>query len=158
MSRKTKADRPAGTETIHNAAERLSGLQREILQSIWSHGPSTAEEVRRNLEPSRLLKDSTVRTLLRRLEDKGFLNHQVRGRTYVYQALVRPEKAAVAAVRRIIDRLCGGSVEELLVGMVEDEVLSREQLRDLSRAIDETRPLAGDPAGTANQDQSEGQP
>ena len=64
------------------------------------------------------MKDATVRTILRRLEEKGYVTHRVEGRTYIYRGLERPEKAAVSAIRQLLDRFCGGSVEQLLVGMV----------------------------------------
>ncbi len=114
----------------------LSELEREVMEVVWSRGRSTADEARQLLETGgRALKDSTVRTILRRLEEKGFVDHEVDGRTYVYRPLVRPRRAAVQAVRQIVDRFCGGSVEELLLGLVDDEVVSREQLQRLTEMI-----------------------
>lgn len=114
----------------------LSALEREVMQVVWSRGRSTADEARQHLETAgRALKGSTVRTILRRLEDKGFVDHEVDGRTYVYRPLVRPRRAAVQAVRQIVDRFCGGSVEELLLGLVDDEVVSPDQLRHLAEMI-----------------------
>ena len=114
----------------------LSGLEREVMAIIWSVGASTAEQVRHQLKANgRTLKDSTVRTVLRRLEDKGFVGHETEGRTYVYEALVRPQKAAAQAIRQIVDRFCGGSVEELLIGMVDNEVVSEEQINRLAEMI-----------------------
>ncbi len=114
----------------------LSELEREVMQVVWARGSSTADEVRQRLETGgRALKDSTVRTILRRLEEKAFVDHEVDGRTYVYRPLVRPRRAAVQAVRQIVDRFCGGSVEELLLGLVDDEVVSREQLGRLAEMI-----------------------
>ena len=62
----------------------LGDLEREVMQLVWANGPVTAEAVRERL--SRPLKELTVRTVLRRLEDKGYTTHTVDGRTYVYQA------------------------------------------------------------------------
>ncbi len=124
--------------TIESESPRkaLSELEREVMQVVWSRGPSTADEVRQRLQTGgRALKDSTVRTVLRRLEEKSFVDHEVDGRTYVYRPLVRPRRAAVQAVRQIVDRFCGGSVEELLLGLVDDEMVSREQLRRLAEMI-----------------------
>jgi predicted transcriptional regulator len=105
------------------------------MEFLWSRESATADEVREALRARRALKDSTVRTILRRLEQKGYVNHQVEGRTYVYRGLERPQNVAVRAVRQIIDKFCGGSVEELLVGMVENEVLDRRELQELARRI-----------------------
>ena len=81
------------------------------------------------------MKDATVRTILRRLELKGYATHRVDGRTYIYRGSERPRNIAVRAVRQIIDRLCGGSVEELLVGMVDHEVIDRREFANLARKI-----------------------
>ncbi|MEE8586196.1 MAG: BlaI/MecI/CopY family transcriptional regulator [Acidobacteriota bacterium] len=110
----------------------LSPLENQLMQLIWERGSSTAEQVRQALQPDRPLKESTVRTLLRRMEEKGFLNHRVEGRTYVYRPAVPPQKAAARAVRQIVDRFCGGSVEALLVGMVDDELLDGDELQRLA--------------------------
>src|SRR3981081_1230085 len=93
----------------------LSNLEREVMQLIWAGGPLTAEFVRERL--ARRLKESTVRTVLRRLEEKGYVNHAIEGRTYVYQATHPRGKVAAKAVQRIVDLLCNGSVEEVLVGV-----------------------------------------
>ena len=104
---------------------------------IWTHGPSTSETCREALASSRPMKDSTIRTVLRRLEEKGYLTHQIEGRTFVYRASDARQSVAVRAVKSIIDRFCGGSAEELLLGMVDNAVLSRKQLEHLARRIDE---------------------
>ncbi|HSR68383.1 MAG TPA: BlaI/MecI/CopY family transcriptional regulator [Acidobacteriota bacterium] len=109
----------------------LSPLENQVMQVIWERGPSTAQEVRAALRPQHPLKESTVRTLLRRMEEKGFLGHSMRGRAYLYRPLVQRPKAAARAVRQIVERLCGGSVEALLVGMVEDEMVDPEELQQL---------------------------
>ena len=117
----------------------LGELEQWVMDHVWSRGPATAESCREALAARRPLKDSTVRTVLRRLEEKGFLTHQVEGRTYVYRATAPRRHVAARAVQGIIDRFCGGSVEQLLVGMVEDDVLDRSELRQLARKIAERK-------------------
>ena len=104
---------------------------------IWTHGPVTAEHCREALASSRPMKDSTIRTVLRRLEEKGYVTHQVEGRTFIYQASDARQNVAVRAVKGIIDRFCGGSAEALLLGMVDNAVLDRKQLERLARRIAE---------------------
>ena len=111
----------------------LSNLEREVMQLIWAGGPLTAEFVRERL--GRRLKESTVRTVLRRLEEKGYVSHTVDGRTYVYQATHPRGEVAAKAVQRIIDLLCNGSVEEVLVGMVDNAMLDQRQLRILADKV-----------------------
>ena len=112
---------------------------------IWSHGPVTAEQCREALASSRPMKDSTIRTILRRLEEKGYVAHEVEGRTFIYRASDARQNVAVRAVRGIIDRFCGGSAEELVLGMVDNDVLDRKQLEHLARKIaeNESRRKAG---------------
>jgi BlaI family transcriptional regulator, penicillinase repressor len=111
----------------------LGNLEREVMQLIWAGGPLTAEFVRERL--GRRLKESTVRTVLRRLEEKGYVSHTVDGRTYVYQATHPRGKVAAKAVQRIIDLLCNGSVEEVLVGMVDSAMVDQRQLRSLADKV-----------------------
>ena len=103
------------------------------MEVIWAGGEATAEQVREGLLPTHPLKDSSVRTLLRRLEARGYLSHRTERKTFVYQAEQPPSGIAASAVRRIIDRFWGGSTEQFLVGMVDEEVLSVEDLERLAR-------------------------
>ena len=119
----------------------LGDLEREVMQLIWANRHLTAETVREKL--ARRLKESTVRTVLRRLEEKGYVNHAVDGRTYVYQATHPRGKVAAKAVQRIVDRFCGGSVEALLVGMVNADVLSEDELQRLAAKIARARAKTG---------------
>jgi BlaI family transcriptional regulator, penicillinase repressor len=111
----------------------LGDLERDVMQLIWADGPMTSEAVRDRLP--RKLKESTVRTVLSRLEDKGFVAHSVEGRTYVFEASEPRRDVAARAVRRIADWLCNGSVEEVLVGMVDSNMLDAAQLRKFADKI-----------------------
>jgi predicted transcriptional regulator len=81
------------------------------------------------------MKESTVRTILKRLEEKGYAGHIVDGRTNVYNGTDEPGNVAARAVRQIIDRFCGGSVEQLLVGMVANDVIKQDELQRLVQRI-----------------------
>ena len=114
---------------------RLSALENTVMQVVWSEGRVTADEVRRLLA-RREMKESTVRTILRRLEAKGYVEHDVQGRTYVYRPRVEPHNVAAQQVRGIIDRFCQGSVESLLVGLVDDNLITPDKLRELAQQIE----------------------
>jgi BlaI family transcriptional regulator, penicillinase repressor len=120
------------TPSTHDPAE-LGELERGILSIVWRLGQATADQVREGLD--RPLKDSTIRTVLRRLEEKGYLAHSVDQRTFVYRPAESPQKVAGRAVQRIVDWFCEGSVEDLLVGMVDSKVVSRAELERLARRI-----------------------
>jgi BlaI family penicillinase repressor len=114
---------------------RLGPLENAVMRVLWDCQRATADQVRTALAGSQPLKDSTVRTILRRLEQKGYVTHVTEGRTYVYLPRVESRNVATAAVRGIIDRFCDGSVEDLLVGMVDDEIVSPKKLRQLAERI-----------------------
>jgi BlaI family transcriptional regulator, penicillinase repressor len=116
----------------HDPAD-LGELERSIMRLVWQHGELTAEQVRQEL--GRPLKESTIRTVLRRLEEKGYVAHTATNRTFLYHPLEAPQLVAGRAVRRIIDWFCDGSVESLLVGMVDSRVLDREELKRLATRI-----------------------
>ena len=130
------------TSNTHDPAE-LGELEREILSIVWRLGSVTAEQAREELDRTRTLKDSTVRTVLRRLEEKGYLAHSVDDRTFVYRPAESRQKVAGRAVKRIVDWFCEGSVEALLVGMVDSQVLYRTELQRLATRIAEAQKQAG---------------
>ena len=113
----------------------LSNLENKVMGIVWKRGQVTAELVRTELESAQPIKDSTVRTILRRLEEKGYVRHTTEGRTYVYSATVASQNVAADAVWGIIERFCKGSVEDLLVGMVDSKVISPAQLQELAKRI-----------------------
>jgi len=112
-----------------------TSLEQFVLDYIWAHPDCTAETCRAGLAADRVLKDSTIRTILRKLEEKGYVRHKVDGRTFVYCAAETKRNVAVQAARQLIDRFCGGSVEELLVGLVDNQVLRPKQLQKLAEKI-----------------------
>jgi predicted transcriptional regulator len=120
------------TQIDHDPGE-LGELERSILLIIWRKGTLTAEQVRDEL--GRPLKDSTIRTVLRRLEEKGYLAHTVEDRTFLYRPAESRQRVAGRAVKRIVDWFCAGSVEALLVGMVDSKVLDRNELQRLAERI-----------------------
>ena len=122
--------------TDSNSSRRhLTELQQAILELFWSKESATSEEVREALRARYPLKDSSIRTLLRRLEARGYLSHRLDGRMFVYRARVLPRRVAARAVQHIIDRFCSGSVEQFLIGMVDEKVLSIRELERLARRV-----------------------
>jgi predicted transcriptional regulator len=105
------------------------------MQAVWDAAPASVESVYRVVAPQRNIKETTVRTLLRRLEQKGYLRHEAEGRAYVYHAIEPSSSLAARAVRQIIDRLCRGSVEELVSGMVDAKMLSSTELKQLEDLV-----------------------
>ena len=125
----------------HNVSD-LGDLEREVLHLVWQNAPCSADFVQKAL--SRPLKESTVRTVLKRLEEKGHLTHTVDNRTFIYKAADTRGRAAARAVKRIVDRFCNGSLEEVLVGLVDTKVLDRRELQRLADKIAKAKAADGE--------------
>lgn len=108
----------------------LGDLEHELLMLLWKHGDMTAFAVRKQI--ARSLKDATVRTVLRRLEEKGYVTHSVVNGTFIYRATITPETTAAAAVQNIVERFCGGSLERVLLGLVDAGLVKPDQLAALA--------------------------
>jgi BlaI family transcriptional regulator, penicillinase repressor len=120
-----------------------AALESAVLEYVWKHPRCTAEMCREGLAGARKLKNPTVRTILRKLEEKGYVVHELDGRSFVYRAAESKRGVAARAAKRVIDRFCGGSVEELLVGLVDNQVLKPEQLRRLAEEIASRKEKSG---------------
>jgi len=108
----------------------LGALENEVMQIVWALGPMIADDVRAQLKNR--LKESTVRTVLARLEGKRYLTHTVVGRTYLYAAAETRARVAARAVKKIVDEICQGSVEELLKGLLDTNLVTAAQLEALA--------------------------
>jgi BlaI family transcriptional regulator, penicillinase repressor len=104
----------------------LGDLEHEILTILWNSGEMTAADVRKNV--ARKLKDATVRTVLRRLEEKGYVTHTVEAGTFIYRPRESADSAAADAVKGILDRFCGGSIERALQALVDAALVEPKQL------------------------------
>jgi len=89
----------------------------------------TAFAVRKQV--ARRLKDATIRTVLRRLEEKGYVTHSVLSGTFIYEAKETAETTAAGAVRSIVERFCGGSLERALLSLVDAGFVDADQLANL---------------------------
>ena len=117
----------------------LTDLEHDVMQAVWDAGPSAVEDVHKVIARTRPLKEATIRTILRRLEQKGYLAHEAEGRAFVYRAVEARRALAARAVRQIIDRFCRGSVEELVSGMVDAKLLTKSELDTLEGALRQRR-------------------
>ena len=114
---------------------RISFTDREldVMSVLWDVGPATVAEVRERITDD--LAYTTVLTILRTLEQKGYVSHTEDGRAHRYKPLVKREVAGRTALRRLVDKVFDGSPELLLTQLVSDKNLSDEQLRRLRRLL-----------------------
>jgi BlaI family penicillinase repressor len=107
----------------------------DVMSVLWDIGSGTVTEVRDRLADA--LAYTTVLTVLRILEHKGYVSHTDEGRTHRYRPLVKREVAVRSALRRLADKVFDGSAELLLTQLVSDKHLTTEELRRLSRLLTE---------------------
>ncbi|MFN2604114.1 MAG: BlaI/MecI/CopY family transcriptional regulator [Gemmatimonadaceae bacterium] len=105
----------------------------DIMAVLWDKGPSTAREVRGALKDD--LAYNTVLTILRILEDKGFVGRVEEGRAHRYHALVARKAAGKSALTRIQEKVFGGSRELLLTELLGDAKLNASELRRLRHFV-----------------------
>jgi BlaI family penicillinase repressor len=114
----------------------LGELEQQVMELLWEHGPATGEAVRAAIGKERALTDSTIRTVLRRLEAKQYVRHEMDGRQFLYSSAREPRKVAAEAVRNLLKNFCRGSLEELLTGLVDHRVVDSAELRRLAEKIE----------------------
>jgi BlaI family penicillinase repressor len=119
--------------------EPLSPAQQEIMEIVWEKGEVAAVEVRELLANGRALARETVRTVLQRMEDKGWLKHRVVGRTFFYSAAVPRGATAGQKVLELIDTVCGGSPERLMTALLDYRGLSAEEAARIEAMIKAAR-------------------
>jgi predicted transcriptional regulator len=124
---------------LQPALRDLSPAQQEIMDCIWEHGELSASDVRGMLSRERPVARNTVRTLLERMEEKGWLKHREVNRTYLYSA-VQPKDATVGEkVKDAVERICGGSPETLMAALIDFRGLSQGELNRIRKMLDEAK-------------------
>ena len=113
----------------------LTGLELRIMQVIWQRGASTVSEVQAELKPA--LAYTTVQTMLNILERKGKLRRDLEGRAYVYSARVSQAKVLGQGLRDLIDRMFGGSSEELVMSLLKSRQIDAKKLAELTERFEE---------------------
>jgi len=116
---------------------QLTPLELQIMQVLWELGSGNVQAVQARLPGSTRLAYTTVQTMLNVLHRKGRVKRVLHGRAYEYQPLISQEKAESHAVRDMVDRLFGGSVEGLLMSLVKARQLDPKKLRKLNRMLEE---------------------
>jgi predicted transcriptional regulator len=111
----------------------LAEREAEIMEVLWKQGPSTVAEVRERLKDD--LAYTTVLTVLRNLESKGYVGHEEDGRAHRYSPHILREAAQRSAVRDLATKLFNGSSSLLLTELVRDENLTEEDIQRIRRLL-----------------------
>lgn len=115
----------------------LSAAERQVMEVVWDRGEVTAKEARDALQ--REVARNTVRTLLERMEEKGWVVHREVGRAYLYRA-ARPRAESIGRkVCEIVDTVCGGSAESLVAALLDYRGLRSGELQRIRKMLDKAR-------------------
>jgi predicted transcriptional regulator len=117
------------------APDSLTPLELQIMQVLWREGPGNVQHVQRNLPASTDLAYTTVQTMLNVLQRKGRVRRTLNGRAFDYRAVVSEEKILGQAVRDLVERMFGGSSEELVMSLIKSREIDLERLAELSRQM-----------------------
>jgi predicted transcriptional regulator len=115
----------------------LSAGERQVMEVVWERGEVTAKEARDALP--REVARNTVRTLLERMEEKGWVVHREVGRAFLYRAARPREESIGRKVRELIDTVCGGSAESLVAALLDYRGLRPGELQRIRKMLEETR-------------------
>jgi predicted transcriptional regulator len=113
----------------------LTPLELLIMQVLWRQGPSNVVAVQRELPSDSNLAYTTVQTMLNVLHRKGRVRRTLKGRAYEYRAVAAKEKVLGQAVHDLVERMFGGSCEELVMSLIKSRQVDPERIADLSRKI-----------------------
>ena len=122
----------------------LTPAQREIMEIIWERGELSASEVRRILSQTRPVARNTVRTLIERMEEKGWITHRPDGRTFLYSAAQQRNVRIGQKVREVIETVCGGSPEALVTALLDYRGLSPTELERIRQMLSKARATKGE--------------
>ena len=123
----------------------MTPLELKIMQVLWRLGPSPVQAVQQELEGE--LAYTTVQTMLNVLERKGRVTRRLRGRAFEYRAAVSEEKTLGTAVADMVDRMFGGSPEELVMSLVKSRQLDAGRLAKLAERVDAAKAARKNPRG-----------
>jgi len=114
----------------------LTDREADVMQVLWEHGPSVVNEVKEQLHDE--LAYTTVLTILRTLEQKGYVKHEEEGRVHRYCAAVKEQAARKSALHHLTGKLFKGSSELLFTHLVSDQKLSADQIRRMRELLAES--------------------
>jgi BlaI family transcriptional regulator, penicillinase repressor len=126
-------------EAVAMGQTQLGRMQFRIMQVLWDRGRANAREITGALNEAEPVAHSTVQTLLRQLEAKGAVGHDAEDRTFVFFPRLKEDRVKRTAAREMLDRVFGGNVGSLVSHLLKGERLSRDELDELHRLIDEHR-------------------
>jgi BlaI family penicillinase repressor len=127
------------TKKMPNTKSPLSRAQREVMEIIWDKGEVGVLEVTEILNRDRPVARNTVRTLMERMHEKGWLTYRPEGRSYMYSAVVPREESLGQRVAEMVDKACGGEPERLMMALLNYRGLSDDETVRIQTMLDEAK-------------------
>lgn len=116
---------------------RLGRMQLRIMKILWDRGSANARQITEALSTERPVAHSTVQTLLRKLETKGAVRHEVAERTFVFHPAIDSHSVTRNATRELLERVFGGSAAGLIAHLLKEERIPPKELQTIRQLIDE---------------------
>lgn len=110
---------------------KISSAEWEVMRVLWTKGEATSTEITKILSTKQDWSASTVKTLLGRLADKGYLTSRREGRTYLYQAILNEEEANFTAVNEVFSKICLTKHGHILERLIQQTPMTEEQMKAL---------------------------
>jgi len=116
-------------------AIRLGRLELDIMKAVWDRNGATVREVQAALSSRGARAYSTILTMMRKLEAKGYLKHEEKDRTFTYRAVLTRAQVRKSLLADLVDRVFDGSAELVVSGLIEHRRLSRVELDDIRKTL-----------------------
>ena len=118
----------------------LTELELEIMKVVWERKASTVRDVYEAMRERKAVAYTTVMTMMNILETKGHLVKRPEGRAYVYEPTHAQTQVISGMVQEFVDRVFDGAARPLVLGLIQERKLSKSDLEEISRLIDEEEP------------------
>jgi BlaI family transcriptional regulator, penicillinase repressor len=122
---------------------RLGKVQMKIMQVLWEKGRASAREITDALNETQAIAHSTVQTLLRKLEAKEAVQHEIQDRTFVFFPVANEDRVKWSAVSELMERAFGGSAAELVAYLFQQERISAEELEKIRKQVRDSKRKKG---------------
>jgi predicted transcriptional regulator len=129
---------------VMDLRKRLGKLELQVMKLVWGNGVATVRDVWEKLYPEKGLAYTTVATVMRKLESKGFLKHDEKDRTYIYRPVVDQSEVSQGLLGELIDGIFDGSAANLITTLIQSERLTEKDLNQIQRVILEHQEGDGD--------------
>ncbi|MDP1560047.1 MAG: BlaI/MecI/CopY family transcriptional regulator [Pirellulaceae bacterium] len=129
---------------LERSLVELSTAQQEIMEIIWEQGELSVAELQQILSRRRKVARNTVRTLVERMEEKGWLLHRTIGRTFFYSAAIPKTVSVGQKIAEVVDKVCGGSAESMVAALLNYRGLDAKELKSIRQLLDGAQSSGGE--------------